>query len=183
MTDNRAITINNSTSKQSFAFSKSQRFSSAKTYTNAFGYDLQGQFGHKRGTNVGKGFNSSQSRFATPKNCSTFKIDGPGLYDNKGNAFSKTQQFSFGVSRHNMKKIYVDEIYNRKSNNEPGPANYEKEPGFGAASKCAGSRYSMRPKNDLFVNYLEKQRKHVEGARDSFRCTCTTFRLWLKFCR
>jgi hypothetical protein len=159
MSDRRAISINCSSSKQQFAFQKSPRFNGPKAYTKAFGYELEPYFGIKNGTNTGKGFNSSTKRFIAPRNNSTIKIDGPGDNDNKGNAFSKTQQYSFGVSRHQMKKVYVDEILNTRKNGEPGPANYEKEPLFGNDAKTAAARYSMRPKNDLFVNHLDKQKK------------------------
>ena len=51
--------INTSSSKQQFAFSKSSRFPTPKQNTNAFGYEIVGQFGHQKGANVGKGFYSS----------------------------------------------------------------------------------------------------------------------------
>jgi hypothetical protein len=159
MSDRRSISINCSSSKQQYLFQKSSRFTAPRGYTKAFGYELEPHFGVKRGTNTGKGFNSSTMRFIAPRNNSTIKIDGPGSTDNRGNAFSKTQQYSFGVSRQAMKKLYVDEIMNTQQNGEPGPANYEKTPGFGNASKSSAARYSMRPKNDLFINHLSKQKK------------------------
>jgi hypothetical protein len=55
-----------------------------------------------------------------------------------------------------MKKLYVDEILKLKEKGEPGPANYEKADGFGNATKSPAARYSIRPKNDLFVNHLDK---------------------------
>ena len=48
---------------------------------------------------------------------------------------------------------------NTEQNGEPGPANYEKTPGFGNLSKSSAARYSMRPKNDLFITHLGKQKK------------------------
>jgi len=54
-----------------------------------------------------------------------------------------------------MKKLYVDEIMkNGKDNSSPGPDKYTLEQGFG--SMKGRSRYSMRPKNDLFALHLEK---------------------------
>lgn len=55
--------INNSTSKYEFAFSKSSRFKTPLPNTNAFGYELKGQFGHDTGSGAGRGFSTSESRF------------------------------------------------------------------------------------------------------------------------
>lgn len=64
-------------------------------------------------------------------------------------------RYSFGVSRDSMKKLYVDEITKAgKDHASPGPDKYTLEPGFGTAN--SGSRYSMRPKNDLFLLHLNK---------------------------
>ena len=52
-------TINNSTSKAMFAFSKDERFKSPKGYTTAFGYEIPGQFGHKKDDAASRGFGSS----------------------------------------------------------------------------------------------------------------------------
>lgn len=65
-------------------------------------------------------------------------------------------QYSFGVSRTQMKKLYVDEILNAgKTNNGPSPSSYTLPQGFGSP-KNNGALYSMRPKNDPFVQKLEK---------------------------
>ena len=56
-----------------------------------------------------------------------------------------------------MIKLYVDEIIKKKDQNEPGPANYTHQQSFGSIK--GGERYSVRPKNDLFVNHLERQKK------------------------
>ena len=54
-----------------------------------------------------------------------------------------------------MKKCYVDEITKEgKDHPKPGPK-YNLEEGFGD-TKRSGSRYSVRPKNDLFVNHLQR---------------------------
>ena len=41
--------VNNSPSKQQFAFSKASRFASPKPPTQAFGYEINGYFGKKAG--------------------------------------------------------------------------------------------------------------------------------------
>lgn len=67
-------------------------------------------------------------------------------------------RYSFGVSRTSMKKLYVDDIIKQgKDNSSPGPDKYTMEQGFG--TEKTGSRYSMRPKNDLFELHLEKSKK------------------------
>jgi hypothetical protein len=160
----RTFTINNSSSKQQYKFSKSSRFSVSKANTRAFGYELPGFFGHKSGSGAGKGFSSSQGRFQTYK-ANSHKVDGPGQIDRNGNDFGQTNRYSFGVSRDDMKKCYVDEITKQgKDHPSPGPDKYEAVRGFGngnvfGTTNKSGSRYSMRPKNDLFVHHLDRQRK------------------------
>lgn len=63
MAERRTNTINNSTSKQQFAFSKDERFKDKKGYTDAFGYEIKGQFGHIKNSGNGHAFTSSQDRF------------------------------------------------------------------------------------------------------------------------
>jgi len=50
---------NTSTAKTMFSFSKSSRFPSPKAHTNALFYNIKDEFGKKKGTNTGKGFNTS----------------------------------------------------------------------------------------------------------------------------
>ena len=151
--------INNSSAKQQFAFSKSARFAPYKANTHAFGYEIPGQFGHINGTGANKGFSTSQKRMEAPRKNSSDALDGPCPIDRNGRNFGKTMQYSFGVSRSQMKKLYVDEILNTgKVTGEPGPDRYTMEAGFGL-QKNNGSLYSMRPKNDPFVQHLEKSKK------------------------
>ena len=82
-------------------------------------------------------------------------IDGPGTLDRYGGAFTKTQRYTFGVSRNGMKKIHVDEILNKKEDT-PAPTAYNLNSSFGPGN---GSRFSMRPKLDLFQLHLKKQAK------------------------
>ena len=64
-------------------------------------------------------------------------------------------KYSFGVSRDSMKKLYVDDItHSAKKNITPGPDKYTLEERFG--TQKSGSRYTMRPKIDLFALSLEK---------------------------
>jgi len=124
--------MNNSASKFQFSFSKSSRFSSKPgTCSQAF-YDIKGYFGLLKGTNAGRGFSSSSKRFHGPRMQTSFKIDGPGLLDSKGNAFTRTQKYTFGVSRSCMNKLYVDRIMKDKENS-PGPQKYDVKTCFGAS--------------------------------------------------
>jgi hypothetical protein len=124
----RTFQINNSTAKQQFAFSKDDRFKSPKPFSNAFGYEIPGQFGHIKNSGNGHAFTTSQDRFGYEnvrfQKRQKGSIDGPGALDRHSNAFSKTFSFSFGVSRAEMKKIYVDEILKKGDTNLPGPGNY-----------------------------------------------------------
>ena len=132
------VAINTSVSKAQFSFPKSKRFGVKAQYTSAISYDLQGQFGHSKGTGANKGFLISSKRFQPQRNNTCQKIDGPGfgtVYDQRGNAFSKTQKFSFGVSRSQMKKIHVDHIMSKTKENEPGPGHYYAFSDFSGLSK------------------------------------------------
>ena len=67
-----------------------------------------------------------------------------------------TQRFSFGVSRGEMKKVFVDEILLNPTN-YPGPDKYDKNGTFG--KKSGADRYSFRAKNDLWSVHLDKQKQ------------------------
>lgn len=62
-----------------------------------------------------------------------------------------------------MKKIYVDEILQNKEAT-PAPTNYNLQSSFGTGGE--GSRYSMRPKLNLFEQHLAKQ-KNLPGPGHS----------------
>lgn len=86
-------------------------------------------------------------------------LDGPGNLDRFGNQLGRTMRYSFGVSRGNMKKGFVDEIFKHaKDAPSPSPNCYTLQPGFGVASR-SGNRYTMRQKIDMFAVHLEKQKK------------------------
>lgn len=52
------------------------------------------------------------------------KIDGPGDLDHRGRKFAQNKAYTFGASRSAVKKVYVDAIFKKKQDDEPGPANY-----------------------------------------------------------
>ena len=82
--------INNSSSKQQFAFSKSARFPSQRFNTHAFGYEIPGQFGHQRGSGAGRAFCTSEKRMVPPRKNSSDAMDGPNPIDRNGRNFGKT---------------------------------------------------------------------------------------------
>ena len=51
--------LNMSPSKHQFSFQKSPRFPSPLSYTDAFGYEIPGQFDHKKSTGAKKSFGIS----------------------------------------------------------------------------------------------------------------------------
>ena len=55
-----------------------------------------------------------------------------------------------------MKRVYIDEILKKGTHNEPGPGVYNLNSSFGPKR---GTQYSLRPRNDPFVYYLQKSRK------------------------
>ena len=125
--------INNSTSKQQFAFSKADRFPTEKKWTNAFGYEIPGYMGHTKP--VAAGFAVREDRWGYEE----LKKHQRGLggiegADNVNNISTKmrTSSYSFGVSRSAMKKLHVDEILKKKDENLPGPERYNKKDTFGA---------------------------------------------------
>lgn len=65
------------------------------------------------------------------------------------------QQYSFGVGRDNMKKMYVDEINQKGDKALPGPGKYENEKMFGAK----GLTYSMAARLPTEKQCLEKSAK------------------------
>lgn len=77
---------------------------------------------------------------------------------------NRTQTYSFGVGRENMKKVHVEEILQNKNNigNPPGAGAYEHKHGFGGTRHDAmQSRtcFSMRKKLYMDELKLEKSKK------------------------
>lgn len=152
--------INRSSAKTQYTFPKSQRFYVARPNTSNFGHVNPTSFRSELAKGKGKGFNSSANRFVNKRCQSVNRVDGPGPVDNKGSAFAKAAaSYSFGVSRHEMKKMYVEEI-KQQGPKQPGPGTHEIYTAFGDRSpNREGSRYSMRPKDTSFEQHLTKQRK------------------------
>ena len=151
-------TINNSTSKQQFAFSKASRFPSPKQNTNAFGYEVKEGFGQTKP--LGAGFGVREDRFGYEE----FKKHqrGIGKIESPDNAAidgtkNKTFSYSFGVSRSAMKKLHVEEILKKREENLPGPDRYApKKDLFGAQAQTVA--YSMRKNLGAFDRHLKREK-------------------------
>ena len=87
------------------------------------------------------------------------KIDGPDQRLIEATK-RKTFSFSFGVGRNSCKKLFVDEILRKKSENTPGPDNYDKRTLFGGKQgelEFGVPQYSFGQKLDMSVYSLQKQ--------------------------
>lgn len=148
--------INNSSSKQQYAFPKAERFVSPKKPTAAFGYEIKGYFSDHKGQGIG--FGKKESRFGyeefKKEQRGVGKIASPDHVNNLSTKM-RTFSYSFGVSRSAMKKIHVDEILKKKEDNLPGPDRYLNKDGFG---QTAGSvSYSLRKKLGAFERQLGRE--------------------------
>lgn len=150
--------VNNSTSKQQFAFSKASRFPTEKKWTNAFGYEIPGYLGKTKP--VGAGFGIREDRFGYEEIKKHQRgLGGIETPETVGALSTKmrTSSYSFGVSRSAMKKLHVDEILKKKDENLPGPERYPKKDTFGLAA--GSTMYSMRKKLGHFDMELNRQKK------------------------
>lgn len=147
--------INNSTSKQQYAFSKADRFPTEKKWTNAFGYEIPGYMGHTKP--VAAGFGVREDRFGYEEIKKVQRglggIDSPDSV-NPLSTKMRTSSYSFGVSRSAMKKLHVDEILKKKDENLPGPERYNKKDTFGI--QAGTTSYSMRKKLNHFDMELSR---------------------------
>ena len=150
--------INTSTSKQQFAFSKADRFMSPKAYTNAFGYEMGTQFGQKKGGGIG--FGKTESRFGyeemKKEQRGLGKIETPDTVETLSRK-PIAPKFSFGVSRSNMKKLHVDEILKKREENLPGPDRYNDKPRFGSEARTVA--YSMRKNLGAYDRELGREKR------------------------
>ena len=155
--------INNSTAKSMYAFSKDARFKVPRANSCAFGYEIPGQFGHKTDSGAGKGFGSSvKDRFGYEALRKTKRdegsLDGHPDMDTK----RSTAKYSFGVSRSAMKKLHVDEILKKGDVNNPGPERYLNNKFFGNKQgqlECDSKQYTMRKKLGAFERHLAREAK------------------------
>ena len=152
--------INNSTSKQLFSFSKSERFPMHKSLNNKVSYETKSEFQREGSMGNGRPFFHTSTRFsyyASPNK--TGKLPSP-LHYNLGHTFGEksfktNQQYSFGVGRDNMRRIFIEDIKKKGDNSLPGPGRYNPDKGF----QAYGTNYSMASRLPTEQQCLDKSKK------------------------
>ena len=152
--------LNNSSAKQQFSFSKSQRFPKVKIQNNHVAYSNPSFFDLKKDGGIGRPFYHTSTRFdyyRSPKKETKAPQPAPTHY-NLGTAFGNDsntpqKQYTFGVSRKNMKKIHIDDI-KIKGVTTPGPGKYTHKETLGE-----GVFYSMASRLPTEKQMLEKSAK------------------------
>ena len=154
--------VNNSSSKQQFAFSKADRFTTPKKWTVAFGYEQPGFFGKTKP--VGAGFGVREDRFGYEETKKHQRGVGNINDTQEVNTQTKRRTFSysFGVSRSAMKKLHVDEILKKKEDNLPGPDRYSRKDQNTFGVSAGTESYSMRKKLGAFERHLGRE-KNLPG--------------------
>ena len=157
---NKHTSVNNSTSKQLYSFSKSERFPVHASLNNKIAYDFKSEFARSPVSGSGRPFHQTSTRFsyyASPEKGG--KLPGPSQY-RLGNTFGKeswkpNQQYSFGVGKGDMKKLFIDEIRYKSDNSSPGPGRYNFSKKFGQGS----INYSMAQRLPTDIQSLERSKK------------------------
>ena len=160
MSNAKHIAINQSTSKQLFSFSKSERFPHHKSLNNRVAYETKSEFEKQGEGGGGRPFFHTSTRFSyysSPNKAG--KLPSPALYKIKDTfgkeAHKPNQQYSIGVGRDDMKKMFIEDINKKGDGNLPGPGRYTAEKKFGDA----GLNYSMAKKLGADERALDKSKK------------------------
>ena len=130
-----------------YSFSKAERFPGSKQLNHHVAYDRKSEFDKQAEGGVGRPFYQTTQRFgyyASPDKSG--KLPGSASYQ-LGNTFGQgsrktNEQYSFGVGRDNMKKLFIDDIKKRGDHSLPGPGRYENLEKFGDQ----GSKKTMAAK-------------------------------------
>ena len=160
MPQNNHTAINNSSSKQMFSFSKSSRFPDHKSLNKNIAYERKSEFENPAQGGSGRPFFHTSTRFsyyASPEKAG--KLPSPNQYRIQ-NTFGKeslktNEEFSFGVGRDDMKKLFIEDIKKKGDGNSPGPGRYSHEKKFGSP----GTNYSMAARLDMDKKALDKSKK------------------------
>lgn len=109
--------INNSTSKQLYSFSKSERFPDRRALNKNVAYDMKDGFGGNKQLGQGRPFFSTSTRFDyynSKKKQTKSPHPAPGSYKARNTFGPESAKmnatFSFGVGRDDMKKVFVDHV-------------------------------------------------------------------------
>lgn len=131
-----------------------------KSLNSNISYGVKSEFEKPGAMGGGRPFHHTSTRFsyyASPEKSG--KLPSPFQYklgDTFGsNSKKPNQQYSFGVGRTNMKRIFIEDIRKHGDTNLPGPGRYQPDKGF----QAYGRTYSMaaRLPNDKLA--LEKSKK------------------------
>ena len=152
--------INNSVSKQLYSFSKSERFPVHKSLNSNIAYEVKSEFNKPGAMGGGRPFYHTSTRFsyyASPTKSG--KLPSPFQYK-LGDTFGArgkrpNQQYSFGVGRNNMKKVFIEDINKKGDLSLPGPGRYSPDKGF----QAYGVNYSMGSRLPTDKQCLEKSKK------------------------
>ena len=119
-----------------FSFSKSDRFPHHKSLNNKVAYETRSEFDKQGEGGSGRPFFHTSTRFsyyASPGKAG--KLPSPSLYKIK-DTFGKeapkaNEQYSFGIGRDDMKKLFIEDINKKGDGNLPGPGRYVPDKKFG----------------------------------------------------
>ena len=137
------FSLNTSVSKQKYTFQKSSRFWTSKKDTTISAYPQKDYFVKPTESGRGRAFGSS-SRFnyyespgKKEKSPSPVKYNLHSQFGDNvkgGNVNGPQKEFTFGVGRDNMQKMFVEDIKNKGKVGllSPGPGNYEPKQTFGS---------------------------------------------------
>lgn len=150
--------INNSVSKHLYSFSKSQRFPTKRSLNNKVAYEVTSEFQKVGSGGAGRPFFHTTTRFSYYGSPGKYK-PSPFHY-NLGHTFGtesrKTnEQYSFGVGRDNMKKVFIEDIKKHGDGNRPGPGRYSHEKPFASVDL----KYTMGSKLYMGEKSLDKSKK------------------------
>ena len=160
--------LNMSVSKEQHAFAKSDRFPKIHSYTMNLKQDTFNKL-TDFDTTVIKGngkdkhcFGSRNDRFFYSPQQKKHGHVGPANYEitdifSPKSTFDRSSRFTFGVSRNNMKKSFIEEAQHF-STMVPGPDTYKDGPKFGEL----GLKQSMRPR-------LNRYGKRADDYSDFYR--------------
>ena len=158
---NLHTSINSSTSKQLYSFSKSERFPQRRALNNRVAYEAVSTFDQAPQGGSGRPFYQTSTRFDYYSGSGKKKGNLPSpLHYKIPDTFGKeslkpNEQFSFGVGRDNMKKMFIDNIKKDGDISRPGPGKYSHEKRFGSM----GVTYSMAQKLNHDDLILAKSKK------------------------
>lgn len=158
------MALNNSVSKQQFAFSKSSRFPTLKDNTRNSSpsvYNKPSDFNRTLNFQNAStfAFGSHEKRFDPyATNAKGGKLPDPMSYTTQPKTFSpdvsRSKGWSLSLGRQDMNKLHIDRINDEATKKiaSPCPGNYEKSQTFGAS----GPHFSVRKRLNRYGNRVDK---------------------------